>query len=258
MNRDVDIFGNLLQHYQDIADSLDGQGAKGDDACFAHAQGNLKDFLAGHLPARLQITHRAAIFDCEGNISEPVDLIVSNDLSLELRQPPLSYCCIEGCTCAICMADYLDETSLGEALQRVASIPIMPEAPPGLGILFANKPNNSMLLRVVFAFDGMDVVASVEYMTAYYKERNIPECARPNLVIVNNRYGIMRTGEEGALTDTGVTLPPNSYQIFGCSDSEPMVGGYALMYLITEIKRAAAAASNVVIDFGAYLDQLPL
>jgi len=68
----------------------------------------------------------------------------------------------------------------------------------------------------------------------------------------------VRTGEQGAITTDGVEIPAHAFHAFGCAANEPRIGGYSLMYLLTEIQRVVASASQSAIDFGEYLDQLPL
>ncbi len=257
----MDIYENLLNHYQKMAKALENtdQASKVFPASdSARRQDLLKHFLASHLPPRLHVTGESHIFDSEGNVSASIDLAVSSDLALHYQHPPKNFHCLEGCHASIVLEERLDGHSCIDALQRIASIPVMPEVPPGLGILFAGKVQNNMMVRAVFAFDGADPEEVLDEIDRFYSENQVADSARPNLVIVNNRYGIMRTGEQGALTADGCQLQPNSFLLFGCVPTEPKIGGYSLLYLLSEIQRAAAAATNCHIDYGAYLDQLPL
>jgi len=257
----MDIYESLLNHYQRMAGALEDKALAAKvfpSAGSASRQDLLRDFLASHLPPRLNVSGESHIFDSEGNISAPIDLAISSDLVLHYQQPPKDFHCLEGCHASIVMKETLDRENCREAMKRIATIPTMPEVPPGLGILFAGKAKNNMMVRVIFAFDGAEPGETLDEMGRFYGEYQVPDSAKPDIVIVNNRYGIMRIGEEGAMTADGCAIQPNTFQLFGCVPSEPQIGGYSLLYLLSEIQRASASAMSCNIDFGAYLDQMPL
>ena len=262
LHKPMDIFRSLLEHFQGIANALEnerlaamvfpettGKSLSGEDL--------LMKFLACHLPQRCQIAKEGFLFDSAGNVSQQTDLMVTGDITLRLQ----SFHCIESCYCAICTKRELDRQACFESLENLASIPLTPESSPGLGLdsLFGarGKPRN-LPLKVVFAFKGSDAEATLAHLEEFYTTHQVPVRGRPDLIIVNNCYGIVRTGEQGAVTTGGSEIPAHAFHVFGCATNEPSIGGYSLMYLLIEIQRAVAAGSQSPIDFGEYLDQLPL
>lgn len=258
----MDIFKGLLDHFQGMANALEDRSLAAtvfpDTADRdASKEDLLASFLTSHLPDRCQVIRGGHVFDSCGTVSEPIDLLLTSDLAIRLQGSDKSYHCLEGCYCAICISQVLDKSACVRSLECLASVPLLPEVPAGLGFLFGSKPQNA-LLKVVFAFDGPGPETTLADIEGFYTANDVPEKGRPNLVIVNNRYGIVRTGEEGAVTEDGVEIPANAFHAFGCATSEPYSSGYSLMYLLTEIQRTVASGSQTVIDYAAYLDQLPL
>ena len=258
----MDVYEALLDYYQRIADSFD------DVDLAAHLSGTaqhslsredrLVEFLKSHLPPRCQIIRDARVFDSEDNVSRQIPLLVSGDLAIRFKYQETYFSSVEACYCSIYTSHMLDRHALAEALEILASVPMTPEVPPGLGYLFGmpeSAPN--LPIRVIFAFDGCDAEELLAYLEDFYATTKVHESFRPDLIIVNNRYGVVRTGSEGAVTADGIEVPPHTFHVYGRAGEEPSIGGYSLVYLLTEIQKAVAAASQRRPDFGAYLDQLP-
>ena len=250
----MNVFQTLLNYFQNIADSLGGgEPAGGNDRS---GQDALVDFLVSRLPKSCHVVKGGYVFDSSGDVSKPVDIIVTGDLAIRFTDSDSSYCCLEGCYSAICVSRLLDRNACTRSLETLASIPLTPETPPGLEFLFGSK-SKGVLARAIFSLEGPGPEETLEHIEEYYQANQVPDHAKANLIIVNNRYGIVRTGEQGAVAANGAEIPANSFHIFGCSSSEPCIGGYSLMYLLTEVQRAVATAQTSI-DYGAYLDELPL
>ena len=258
----MDIFQGLLDHFQEIANAFENEKLAVSlfpqvaDKGFAK-EDLLTAFLTSHLPKRCQVINNGFIFDSSGKVSRQIDLMVTSDLSIQLRHSDRSFHCMEGCHCAMLVEDKLDKNGVFDALERLASVPVAPEVPAGLEFLLGPK-NQGMLLKAVFALNGTSSEDTLAHVDEFYSANRVPEKDRPNLIIVNNRYGIVRTGEHGAVTTSGVEIPAHSFHAYGCAADEPCIGGYSLIYLLTEIQRAVASGSQITIDYGEYLDQLPL
>lgn len=260
----MNVFEGLLSHFQDIADAFGDEKLAAAVLPGVTEQGSSKEdllvsFLASHLPERCQFVRGGRLFDSDGNVSKRIDLMVAGELALRYSQREECFHCLEGCYCAICVSDMLDRNACFDSLERLASVPVVPEVPPGMGFLYGiPETARDLPIKVVFAFGGAGAEATLAQIEEFYSAGQIPERARPNLVIVNNAYGILRTGKEGAVTASGIEVPPDTYHVFGSAQDEPRIGGYSLMYLLTEVQRAVAAGSQRIPDFATYLDQLPL
>ncbi len=257
----MNVFEGLLDYFQNIASALEDKGLAttvfpGVAQEGLSRQALLMRFLAGHLPDRCRVLTGGHVFDSCGNVSKSIDLMVASDLALQLKQSDKWFICLEGCVCVISTADVLDNAACKDCLENLASVPLMPEVPAGLEFLYSARPQSS-LVKAVFAFEGADAEATLAQVEEFYAANQVPEGGRPKLIIVNNRYGIVRTGEHGAMTTEGVEIPAHAFHVYGCSTSEPRIGGYSLAYLLTEIQ-SAVACGPLRIDYGAYLDQLPL
>ena len=258
----MDIFKSLLDHFQDIANAFHDE--KLATTLFPHVaektltrEDLLRTFLIDRLPTRCQVVKNCLAFDSSGNVSKQIDLMVTSDLAIHFKHSDRSFYCLEGCHCAMLVRDRLDKSSLFDSLESLASVPVTPEVPAGLDFLLGTK-NQGMLLKVVFAFEGTSPEDTLDYVEEFYAANPIPDKGKPNVIIVNNGYGVVRTGEQGAITTSGLEIPAHTFHTFGCSTDEPCIGGYSLMYLLTEIQRVVASAPQATIDYGDYLDQLPL
>ncbi len=260
----MNIFEALLRHFQDIANAFEDEKLAA--TAFPHAteqglsrEDMLMSFLVSHLPQHCQAIKGGYVFDSSGNVSKQIDLMVTGDLSLGFKEAEKSFHCLEGCYSAICIRSELDRSACFDSLENLASVPLTPEIPAGLGFLYGKREGAQNLpMKVIFAFEGTSAEATLAHVEEFYAANQVPQRGRPNLIIVNNRYGIVRTGEQGAVTTDGVEIPAHAFHAFGSAANEPCIGGYSLMYLLTEIQRAVASASQSAIDFGEYLDQLPL
>ena len=218
----ADVFGRLRDYFQGIADGL------GSDRTASRIFPNNPDagstredvllsFLSQHAPARCHAVRGGFIFDSEGRGSRQIDLIVTNDLTLQFRRfddrsnPGKSFNVIEGCYAAISVKTGLSRGELFDALDNIRSIPPMPD--PGgrfnpMGPrkdLYMNLP-----LKVVFSFEGPSKESVTKNLIEYYTKNSVPNNRRPDLIIVNNRYVIHHLIEAGELMDGTVVPAPCS------------------------------------------------
>jgi hypothetical protein len=82
----------------------------------------LASFVRSHLPLRCRISKGGFIFDYLGRESKQLDLIVTNDLSLQFedRDSGKSFSIVEGAYCALSVKTYLNKNELYDALQNLA------------------------------------------------------------------------------------------------------------------------------------------
>jgi len=70
---------------------------------------------------------RGFLFDSNGNKSNQIDLIITNDSTLQLRvsvnQNSKMHTCLEGCLCSISIKTNLIKNELFEAIDNLVSIP---------------------------------------------------------------------------------------------------------------------------------------
>lgn len=135
-----------------IFDNRVDSGTKREDILF--------DFLDRHLPERCNVIKGGSIFDSEGGHSRQIDLIVTNDLTLQFKEfndrLEKSFNCIEGCYAAISVKSTLDKKELLDSIDNLASIPTVRSI--RLSPMFKDGDNflKQVPLRVIFSYKGID------------------------------------------------------------------------------------------------------
>ncbi len=259
------LFERLRDYFQGIADGLaDDKSASKvfqnpTDAGISR-EDLLAGFLTAHLPKRCEVIKGGFIFDSEGNESRQIDLIITNDLTLQFKQfdkPGLlgkSFNCVEGCYCAISVKTRLDGPSLSDALSNLASIPPMPDTVGRLNPMLGGWERfQDLPCKVIFAFDGVAPKTVLEHIERFYEDSLVPENRRPDLIIVNNSYAIIHVGGKGGETRRGSKIAPYTFHAVQSVE----VGAYSLMFLLAEIQVAANYGSQILMTFDPYLNKIP-
>jgi hypothetical protein len=254
------VLERLRNYFQDIADIMAGEKAassifpNSSDAGMTR-ETIFKRFLENHLPKRCEVIKGGFIFDSIGNESNQIDVIVTNDLTLQFKQSEKSFNIVEGCYAAVSVKTMLDKHGLEDALTNLASIPQMPSDAPNMVNLYENykKAVINLPISIVFAFEGVQLETTLINIETFYKGSNIPQNRRPKLIIVNNKYIIVRIEGEGGSTRGGDKLPPNTfYKMSGMKN----IGSFALMYALTKVQAAANIGSHLQLDFDTYLEAI--
>lgn len=265
----MNIFIRLRDYYQKIADSMSSE--KEGSNIFANMSDRgisrediLKDFLKKHLPLRCDVIKGGFIFDANGKESNQIDLIITNDLTLQFRQYDdfnsngKSFNYIEGCYAAISVKSLLNKDGLIDSLNNLASIPNMPDIKAKINpsLKLANTMDiEAMPLKIVFAFTGIEMTTIQEYMEEYYSKNNIPKSRRVNIIVVNNRYIIVNVGKSGGITNDGMKLQPDTY--FGFGINNKYIGGYSLFYILAEIQNYSNIGSHFIMNFNEIFSKIP-
>jgi hypothetical protein len=105
------VFENLVSYFQSYADQLQLKAERAgifqnNPDTGDRRENILIDFLDLHLPDRCAVSKGGHIIDSRNNESKQVDIVITNDLSLqfkEYRKNELEkvFNCIEGCYCVI-------------------------------------------------------------------------------------------------------------------------------------------------------------
>jgi len=217
-------------------------------------EGILQKFLIDHLPNRCKVIKGGYIFDSNDNESSQIDLIIHNDLSLQFNTlqefAQKSFVTIEGCYAAISVKTNLDKLQLENSLDGFSTMPTTPKLKINpqvkLGKLFENIP-----LRIIFAFSGVSSYTIKSHLENYYKKNNTPYIEQVRLIIVNNRYMILRTVGEGK-TVGGTIIPDNTFFVSEPTDNQK--GAYFLHYLLTDLQSISNMGSHTLFTHTQYLD----
>ena len=154
-----DVFERLRDYFQAIADSLEDQ--KKASRIFPNAvdagatrEDLLLELLKRHIPNRCDVIRGGFVFDSKGNESRQLDLIITNDFTLNFKHfAEKAFAPIEGCTAVISIKSYLSKAELFDALDGLHSMPPMP--PLAINPQATNiKRLGQLPLKNIFAFDG--------------------------------------------------------------------------------------------------------
>jgi len=259
------VFVRLRNYFQEIANALDDE--KQASSIFPNPidagtsrEDILIEFLIRHLPKRCEAIKGGFIFDSLGNESKQIDLIVTNDITLQFRQfdkggqQGKSFNCVEGCYCAISVKTTLDKPNLADSLTNIASIPPMPDLGNQINPYIKGKEVFLDLpYKVIFAFNGVASKTLLSHIDEFYAQTPVPENRRPDLIVINNKYAVVHVGPNGGILRNGMEIAPFT---FFCLEHN-YIGAYALIYMLTEIQKASAFGSQIILKFDEYVDKIP-
>ena len=250
----------MHQYFQGWADRLaaqrDSHGifANKGDAGTAREDA-LASFIKTHLPLRCRISKGGFIFDYTGNESKQLDLIITNDLSLQFedRDSGKSFSIVEGAYCAISVKTSLNKRELYDALQNLASIPTMPQMNVILdqNISHINRATYFELpFGVIFSYDGLSPEKTLQHLEDFFASNQIDEHRRPTHIIVNNKYLLIRVSaiSVNCLED----IPPAGYKQVAVEQ----IGSYSLLSLLCAIQAVANYGGSFRFSTLPYLNLL--
>jgi hypothetical protein len=253
-------FLELLEYFQNHADAL-GSEAKGDRIypnkgdIGSERENNLFDFINNHIPFRCKVIKGGFIFDSNGNESNQIDLIVTNDLTFQFRKSESSlkrksFNCIEGCYAAISVKSYLNKKELIDSLENLESIPTEKKIIVNPYITNRQRFIDQIPQRIIFAYDGDSHETIQRHLKDYYSMHRLDQRS-PDMIIVNNSFYIYRVGPEGLKIYTGEYFPPNTYLAVDKTKSA-YIGAASLYQMISRIQAVSIISSHMVIDFEQY------
>ena len=211
-------------------------------------------FLRRHIPKRCGIIKGGFIFDSLGNESKQIDIIITNDATIQFQQfsdrqnGGKSFSIIEGCVCAISIKTNLEKNELLDSLDNLSSIPQMPKIDinPLLGKHWRVEDSP---ICVIFAFFGAELNTILKHLNEYYNTNKVPDNRKPDFIIVNNKFIIRRAGRESLPKYDGTQIPPNTFYPL---PTFKYVGGYSLWFLLTDIGALAGFTPHMLLNFDPY------
>jgi hypothetical protein len=162
----------------------------------------LIDFLRLHLPARCNVSKGGLIIDSRSNESKQVDIVVTNDLSLQFKkyhdnELQKVFNCIEGCYSVISVKSSLDKDDFFNALDNLYSVPRLEHMPVSPLVADPGYVLHQMPARIIFAYEGPDIETTRSHLTEHQQDRGIQPEHMVDLIVVNNKYHISKVGYGG-------------------------------------------------------------
>lgn len=264
MLEDINPIEKIAQYFESIAKNIDSdRNASGifdnrSDSGSAREDIIIR-FLETHIPRRLHVSKGGFVINSEGKISKQIDILITNDLTIQFNHFAKtdsigkSFNILEGCLSIISVKSYLDKTSLIESLENLGSVPLLNDYK-----LKSNDPYEKYLIeqlpmKAIFAYDGSEPQTIVNHIHEHYaKKGNIDLRLTPQMIIVNNKYLINRSGKDGALLVDGTRTKPYEYFF----QDGHRAGGFGLFYLLGYIQSLSNLINNIAFSFNKYSDVL--
>ncbi|WP_289024236.1 DUF6602 domain-containing protein [uncultured Salegentibacter sp.] len=194
-----------------------------------------QDFLNKHLPRRLKPILGGTIFGNNSKDSKQIDIICSNDISINFEDNAKMFVAIENVASAISVKSVLNKEAIFDTLQNLSSIPQIDTnilsfkilKPGAIDSFIDNQPS-----LFVYAFKGVKMEKALEHINEFYsKNPQIPLNRYPQGIIVNNQYYI-KFARESYNTSTGYQVPAKTF--YGMKLDEIMIG-YPYIQLLNSI-----------------------
>ncbi len=216
------------------------------------------EVLKLHLPSSCNTYYGGFIFDIEGNESKQIDLIISNDKSIQFNflnqdNSGKSFACIDGCVAVASIKSNLNSAELIDSLENLASIPNKVPLEGKVNPFFNISNYGDWPFKIVYASDGISSEAvECEIKKFYIKNPEIPIYKRPNLIHVAGKYLFIRANEN-ATTRDGTPLKANT---FHCQTE--FVDEFGLPYAVTKIQEISTSSNQIIFRYNEIIGKMPL
>jgi len=257
-------FNRLKQYYAKVGEVLRGEASAA--SIFPNAtdigtskERIYKEMLKQHLPSSCNIMLGGFLFNQDGNVSKQIDIIITNDSSLQFNflNPDgtgKSFACIDGCVGVVCVKTRLDSTQLVNSLANIASIPEkQPLTPERHSPMLKIKRYDEWPYKIIYASDGIRLETLMDSLNEYFIDHaDIPLHKRPNLLHVAGKYVITRVEAEGGERRNGTSIEPNTfYPMIDTTDV------YGLVSAILGIQVFALTSQHVTYRYDTLLNKIP-
>jgi hypothetical protein len=218
----------------------------------------LIDFLRLHLPDRCNVSKGGLIIDSQSNESKQVDIVVTNDLSLQFKKYhhnvlQKKFNCIEGCYSVISVKSSLDKDDLFDALDNLHSVPRLEDMPASPLVTDPHILLEEIPSRIIFAYKGPHIETTKKNLTEHQQDRRIQPGHMVDLIVVNNQYHISKVGYRGYQD------PGRPFQEWGTMQyyaKTSFIGGISLMHMLTRIQKTSTFGSLIAPAFDNYYVQM--
>ena len=216
------------------------------------------EVLKTNLPSSCNVYFGGFIFDLEGNESNQIDLIITNDKALQFNfhnqgGDGKTFSCIDGCVGIASIKSNLDSSQLIESLNNIASLPEKSDLTGKNNPMLKIPDYDDWPYKIIFASEGVNIETAMATLRNFYNANSdIPLNKRPNLIHVAGKYLLIRVGE-GTTTRDGTKIEANTYH-----PQISKVDEFGIPYAVTRIQQIATAANQVIFSYANLLDKLPL
>jgi hypothetical protein len=217
------------------------------------------EFLKMHLPSSCNVSLGGFLFNLDGQESEQIDIIVTNDVSprFNFYNPDgqgKAFSCIEGCIAVVSVKSTLDSKELRDALENLASIPCKRVLGSRVNFLLNTPDYDDWPFKIIYASDGVSAGTTLETLEDFYKSsHHVEYWRRPNLIHIAGKYNVVRVGKNGGRLRDGTPLAANTF----CPNFDP-TDVHALSYAVLNIQQNAMLSSHILFSYWELFDNIPL
>jgi hypothetical protein len=246
--------GKVLRSQADVARIFPNTTDKGmsREAIYAKV---LKD----HLPPICNVKFGGFVFGVEGDESKQLDIIISNDKSIQFdhlmtEEGGKSFCCIEGCIGVVSVKSNLDKKELLDSLEGFKSLP----EKTALG-------NRNLLMhreilhyddwpyKIIFASSGLMPDTLLKHLNTFYEANaEIPINKRPNHIHVAGSCNIIRAIGPNTQMRNGERIEVGKFHL---QTTSPDVFG--LGFVIADMQAMAMASNFIAYEYSSVINNLP-
>ncbi len=215
----------------------------------------LKDFLKYHIPKRCNVINGGFVFDKENNTSKQIDLIITNDLSIQFVDNDInkSFTNIEGCNSVISVKSKLNTLELKDSIDNLKSVPFLKNLNYSPLVANVDKVLKQVPHKIIFAYDGLSKESIVKTINEI--EITNPE-EMPDMIIVNNKYYLWKVSPGGTEMTTKSGPIKYNYGRYIVDADYCYVGSMALFHLLSWIQKIAHLSSHIYYSYSEYLDKV--
>ncbi|HEX9678626.1 DUF6602 domain-containing protein, partial [Nitrososphaera sp.] len=206
-----------------------------------------------HIPLRCGVVKGGFVFDSEGNESKQIDIIITNDGTLQFQNEITSgksFNSIDGCAAVITVKSFLDKDALIDCMDNLASLPPLKNLAMSGQVENPKEMVQQLPQRIIFAYRGLGSKTIYDHMREYAKERKLADIQLPGLVIVNNSHYIEVIGQRGVPLITGEII---RNQVRRWEKNNPYFGGLMLFRMLVRIQHISTLSPHIILDWEPYL-----
>ncbi|EOK5707202.1 DUF6602 domain-containing protein [Vibrio vulnificus] len=215
----------------------------------------INNFLNRHIPKRLSAHLGGQVVGVDGDVSGQIDVVVTNDLSVNFSENDKTFFPVETLASAITIKSTLDKAAMEDCLRNLTSIPEISKEVLSFKLLKLGAIDDFITKHptyFVFAYNGISAEKNLEYIRQFYKDNpSIPEYKYPKAVIVNRKYMIQYFKVSTKLSD-GTLIPEKSFAAIELKDD---FDGYPFTVMVHHITEYVDWMSFMTFSFEKYFNK---
>lgn len=218
-------------------------------------------FLKEHSPSKCNVFLGGFLFDANGNESNQLDVIITNDTSPKFdfhdnkEKAGKSFASVDGCIGVASIKSKLDKKELFNALMGLKSIPDkIPLEKNKVDPRLEYKAYDDWPFKIIYAHDGLTLETIENHLTDFYNEHPTPINKKPNLIHVAGKYAIIRARKGDMIKDKDGHTIISDGNSFAKEIQKP--DAFALTKVIDELQKMVSVSNHIIFDYSYIIRSL--